>query len=399
MIQHIYNKEALDRINPINLQIIIVWEVYMKIVALFNNKGGVGKSTLGFHLGCALGEIGKKVLLVDLDPQCNLTISAMLEDKLEEIWTNEDDFIEDFGAATKIPGRLDEVIKSPRSIHFLLKPVEDGLNEFEEYPPPIDISENVALIPGRLSLHKYENKIAERWNGVYQGDILSIRTITNIRYICEKYFELYRYDYVIVDTSPSLGILNKTIISTVDGFFIPALPDMFSLYGIRNIGNSLEQWQKEFDTIYRLISDEKRSRFPSKFVQFIGFTIYNARRYDSGGNEYKLANAHFRYANTIPKVISDFIREKNIADVANIMLPIGGMSVMHSHNTFPSVSQALKCPMWKVPEVYREMRRNNRDYLEENMIEVNNGSFGQYEQTKDKYISFSNDFIERVEVL
>lgn len=55
----------------------------MKIVSLFNNKGGVGKSTLGFHLGCALGEMGKKVLLVDLDPQCNMTICGIFEEDLE----------------------------------------------------------------------------------------------------------------------------------------------------------------------------------------------------------------------------------------------------------------------------------------------------------------------------
>lgn len=68
----------------------------MKIISLFNNKGGVGKSTLGFHLGCVLGEMGKKVLFVDLDPQCNLTISALYEEYLEEIWSEEDAYIEDF---------------------------------------------------------------------------------------------------------------------------------------------------------------------------------------------------------------------------------------------------------------------------------------------------------------
>lgn len=371
----------------------------MKIISLFNNKGGVGKSTLGYHLGCALGEMGKSVLLVDLDPQCNLTISAMFEDTLESIWKDEDPFIDDYEAASKNPKILDEVIKKPRSIHFLLKPVEDGLNEIGKYPPPISIYKNVSLIPGRLSIHRYENKIAERWNGVYQGDNLSIRTITSIRYICEKYSELYNYDFVIIDTSPSLGILNKVIISTVDGFFIPALPDMFSLYGIKNIGNSLEQWQKDFETIYRLISNEKRTKFPNKFVQFIGYTIYNAKRYDAGRNAYMLANAHFRYAKMIPGVISEFIKSNNQVKIDNIMNPIGGMAVMHSHNTFPSVSQALKCPMWKVPETYREMRRNNREYLEENFIDVNNGSFGQYEETKEKYIAFATDFIRRAEVL
>ena len=370
----------------------------MKIISLFNNKGGVGKSTLGYHLGCALGEMDKRVLLVDLDPQCNLTISAIFENQLEKIWAEEDIFIDDFAAASKAEGLLDIVLQSSRSIHFLLKPVEDGLSESGYYPPPVRVYKNVDLLPGRLSLHRYENKIAERWNGIYQGDNLSIRTITNVRYICERYSDIHRYDYVIIDTSPSLGILNKTIISTVDGFFIPAFPDMFSLYGIRNIGNSLEQWQKDFNTIYRLISDEKRARFPSNFVQFIGYTIYNSRKYE-GRNEYQLANAHYRYAVKIPEVIEEFIKEANRAPVENIMSSIGGMAVIHSHNTFPSVAQALKCPMWEVPSVFKNMQEKDPDYLEENMINVNNGSFGQYEATKGKYITFAEDFVRRVEVL
>mgnify|MGYP000389197354 CR=1 FL=1 len=371
----------------------------MKIISLFNNKGGVGKSTLGYHLGCALGKMGKKVLLVDLDPQCNLTISAMFENNLENIWEQEDPFIEDFAAASKNPKELEKIVQSPRSIHFLLKPVEDGLNELKRYPPPVDVYKNVSLLPGRLSLHRYENKIAERWNSVYQGDNLSIRTVTNIRSLCEEYSKLYHYNYVIDDTSPSLGILNKTIISTVDGFFIPAFPDMFSLYGIRNIGNSLEQWQREFETIYTLISNEKRSRFPTKFVQFIGFTIYNSKKYDAGNNEYELANAHYRYAVKIPEVIYKYIKENNRANIKTIMKPIGGMSVVHSHNTFPSVSQALKCPMWEVPNVFRQMRQDNRSYLEENMINVNNGSFGQYEATEQKYKNFAQDLMNRIEAL
>lgn len=371
----------------------------MKIISLFNNKGGVGKSTLGFHLGCALGEVGKKVLLIDLDPQCNMTISGMFEDQLHRIWEEEDDYIEDYGAAVERFG-LTDIISKPRSIHFLLKPTEDGLNELTEYPPVIKLFDKVDLIPGRLSLHKYENKLAERWSGLYQSDNLSIRTVTNIRRICEVYWKANGYDYVIIDTSPSLGILNKVIISTVDGFIIPALPDMFSSYGIRNIGNSLQQWQREFETIYRLISEDKRTKFPKKFVQFLGYTIYNAKKQAKNLNEYDLAAAHYVYAKKLPEIVDKYILLQNRAPVADIMNPIGGSAIMHSHNTFPAVAQALKCPMWKVPQTYRHYKESNPEFLDTLLVEApNTGHYRKYHETQEKYRLFAVEFITRAEVL
>jgi cellulose biosynthesis protein BcsQ len=369
----------------------------MKIISLFNNKGGVGKSTLGFHLGYALSEMGKKTLMIDLDPQCNLTICGIETEYLHQIWAEEDEFIEDFEKAYKVN---QEILKTPRSIHFLLKPTEDGISDFESLPPTVQLNGNLDLIPGRLSIHKFENKLAERWSGAYQGDNLAIRTITKIREICNLYNEQNDYEYIIIDTSPSLGILNKTIISTVDGFFVPAQPDMFSLYGIRNIGSSLDLWKREFDTIYNLISIDKRNKFPEKFVQFLGFTIYNAKKY-TGYNDYDLAKAHFSYLNQIPDVIKTFIKEPNreLLNDEELKTPIGKSSVIHSHNTFPSVSQALNCPLWKVPEVYSQYEKTNKQFLLDRQIEVNRGFYNLYRQTKEKYIEFAKSLLLRVEKL
>lgn len=370
----------------------------MKIISVFNNKGGVGKSTLSFHLGKALGLMGKKVLFVDLDPQCNLTISAMREGELEKIWQEEDAYIDDFEDAKKDKENFSRIMSETRSIHFLLKPAEDGVNDIESLPPAKSIGDNVYMIPGRLSIHQFENRISERWSGLYQSDNLSIRTITYIRRLCERYADILGVDFVLVDTSPSLGILNKTIISTVDGFIIPAQPDMFSLYGIRNIGNSLESWGKELNVIYRLISEEKREKFPKKFVQFLGYTLYNAKKYD-GDNEYQLADAHYSYAKRIPQIINQYIKEDNKVKIDDINMPIAGGAIMHTHNTYPSVAQALKCAIWEVPDVFTRLQQAESEYLKEQMIDVNRGSFGRYREIKDKYIEFSKAFIERTEAL
>lgn len=372
----------------------------MKIISLFNNKGGVGKSTLSYHLGCALGKMNKRVLFVDLDPQCNLTINAMFESELEKIWQDEDPFIDDFSDALSTNPKHN-LFDNPRSVHFLLKPVEEGFSDFETLPPAKQLFSNVFILPGRLSLHKFESKISERWNGLYQGESLSIRTVMAFRTLCEKYAKKYNIDYVIVDTSPSLGIMNKTIISTVDGFIIPMLPDMFSLYGIRNIGNSLASWQREFNTIYNLISGNKLAQFPRKCVQFIGFAIYNAKKYTSHRNEYNLASAHYRYAKLIPQTIKEYIQEQNIAPTLSELIdkPIGGTSVMYTHNTYPSVAQGLKHPMWSVPEAYLNMQKENPEYLKINKIRVSSASFDNYRNTLIAYKNFAEDLIYRMEAL
>jgi cellulose biosynthesis protein BcsQ len=153
----------------------------LRSISVFNNKGGVGKTTLTYHLAHALAELGKKTLIIDFDPQCNLTIFGLTDDWIYNIWKVEDDYIDDFNDARLKDVNFAAHLKSPRSIHFDLKPAEDGTAELPSLPPPIAITDNLHILPGRLTLHLYEDKIASRWSDVYQGDPLAIRTVTRTR--------------------------------------------------------------------------------------------------------------------------------------------------------------------------------------------------------------------------
>ena len=369
----------------------------MKIVSLFNNKGGVGKTTLAFHLSWILSEMGKKVLMIDLDPQCNLTICGIDQKQLEAIWKEEDPFIDDFASAFESEGseNMKTINSHFHSIHYLLKPTEDGITDFanESLPPVISIAPNLDLIPGRLTISQYESFISNRWAEAYQGQPLSIRTITRIRDIAEAYGTMNGYDYIIIDTSPSLGALNKVIISTVDGFIIPCLPDMFSLYGIRNIGNALRRWQNDFNSMYSLLSDEKRNKFPSSFVHFIGYTIYNAKKYSSKTNPWDLTQAHYNYAQQIPSTITNYIEDNVRQGLSEEQTknPVGGTAVMHYHNTAPNMQQKYHLPMWKLPDC------DKLDPEDARTIKPNKD--GTYYPTKEKYHAFAEDFITRANTL
>lgn len=364
----------------------------MKTISIFNNKGGVGKTTLTFHLAHALAEMGHRTLLVDLDPQCNLTILGMEEEALHAIWEREDDFIDDFQAAREklTPKELERVCGSTRSVHFLIKPAEDGTADTAILPPPHRLTANLDLIPGRLTMHMYEDKIAGRWSDVYQGDPLAIRTVTKPRDVAESYAKQHNYEFVIMDTSPSLGILNRVIISTADGFLIPCMPDMFSLYGVRNIGNSLTAWSKQFETIYHLLSIDKRKAFPANYVRLLGFTIYNAKKYSGG--PWDLAQAHYNYAQQIPNAIKHFIPPGVRGHLPENVLssPVGQTAIMHTHNTLPSMAQRYHLPMWKVPSC-QTLDRSDASTI--------SGNRGIYEGTRGKYIEFAADLMKRIEAL
>lgn len=364
----------------------------MKSIAVFNNKGGVGKTTLTYHLGCALAELGYKTLLVDLDPQSNLTLFGLDPEKLHNIWQTEDAFIDDFvDARDQQSADFEEIASDVRSIHFLLKPTEDGADPPESLAKPLELLHNLGMIPGRLSIHTYEDKIASRWSDVYGGDPLAIRTVTQIRNFCETYAEKYDYDYVVIDTSPSLGILNKAIISTVDGFLIPCMPDMFSLYGIQNIGKSLKGWKRDFDTIFKLLSDVKLSHFPKNFVSFLGFTIFNARRY-KGSSDWNLAKAHHNYAEQIPATIRAYIdadHRKHLTE-AQLEDPIGGTAIMHSYSTLPNMAQKYKAPIWKVPSCA------NLEASDKSTIA---GNSQRYIDTRIRFHTFAKDLLTRLNQL
>lgn len=364
----------------------------MKIISVFNNKGGVGKSTLSFHLASALSEMGNKTLMIDLDPQSNLTLQCISPDELEALWTEEEPFIEDFQSALEESGEsFEDFVKKPRSIHCLLKPIEDGVFESYSLGSVYEINENLGLIPGRLSLHSYEDRVSKSWSDAFLGDPQAIRVITSIRNICLEAGKKYGYEYVIIDTSPSLGILNRVIISMSTGFFVPCMPDMFSTFGITNIGQALKIWKTQFETMYSLLSDKKRAVFPEKYVKFLGFTIYNARKY-TGQNNLDLANAHYSYVNRIPSSIKkhipnecyDHLNEEIVAQ------PIGHKSVMHSHNTLPSMAQKYRVPIWEVPR--------QANLLPEDRPTIS-GNREMYFEKQALYHSFAEDLLRRLEGL
>lgn len=193
-------------------------------ISLFNHKGGVSKTTTAFNLGWKLSTKGKRVLLVDCDPQCNLTgmvLGFKAADELEKVYTS--------------PG---------------VRNIRDGLAPaFESRPTPIQPvvcepvrgQSNLFLLPGHIGLAEYEVTL-----GIAQelsGSLVTLQNLPgSLRHLIQITANQYDIDYVLVDMSPSLGPTNQNLLMTSEYFLVPMAPDYFSVMATDSLASVLPKW-------------------------------------------------------------------------------------------------------------------------------------------------------------
>lgn len=204
-------------------------EQKLKIISVFNNKGGVGKTTYIYHIAHLLERKGKKVLLVDLDSQCNLSAYCLSDTDLENSWK---------------PDR-------GNSIWNAIERVYSGLGDIRQRRPtkldkafPGGTYDKMWLIPGDVMLSSYEDRLGDTWSSALGGDPLALRVQSAIyRYIlwCAESVEA---DVVLMDLGPNLGSLNRAVLAASDYFVVPVSPDLFSIRGTENLGAKLQTWRQ-----------------------------------------------------------------------------------------------------------------------------------------------------------
>ena len=224
-----------------------------KIITFFNHKGGVGKTTLLYHLAWKFSEKGKKVLMVDADSQCNLSILCLGEDEFAEHYQ-------------KYPN---DNIKTGLSPAFESRPklVETI------YCPTVGKNSNLFLLPGSFEITEYETQLSVAIN--FNTTFLTMANLPGSFYkLISECADRYKADYVFIDLNPGLSALNQTLLFSSNFFILPCGVDYFSKQAIKSLSNVLPVWAK-----WNIKAKEhfKNSVYPLPIFQtkFIGYTVNN----------------------------------------------------------------------------------------------------------------------------
>lgn len=193
-----------------------------KKVVYFNHKGGVSKTTTTYNLGWMLALQGKRILVVDADPQCNLT-ALILGENFEPYY---------FDDATKKNN-----IKDGVKVAFEGKPLEIQAIEC----PVAEKNANLFLLPGHANLSEYDAALS-----FAQTSNNAIATLQNLpgafNDLINKTAEKYNIDLVFIDLNPGLSAINQNLFVLSDYFIIPTNPDPFSIMAINTLVSILPRW-------------------------------------------------------------------------------------------------------------------------------------------------------------
>ena len=197
----------------------------MRTIVFFNNKGGVGKTTLAYHIAWMMAELGHNMLAADLDPQANLSSMFLEEEKLEELWPEK---------------------KEHQSVLPCISPILEGTGDIA----PVHterIRDNLHLIPGDLGLSQFEDKLSDSWPRCLNGDSAAFRATTAFYRIVYDAAENIAADIVLIDIGPNLGAINRSALIAADFVISPLAPDLYSLQGLRNLGPTLRNWRRGWE--------------------------------------------------------------------------------------------------------------------------------------------------------
>jgi chromosome partitioning protein len=288
------------------------------IIAFFNNKGGVGKTSLVYHLAWMYQEQGKRVIAVDFDPQANLTAAFLDEERLEEIWLAKD---------------------QPNTVFRCIQPLIRGVGDIA--PPQLEVvTEQLALLTGDLQLSGFEDDLSAEWPGCLDRKERSFRIISAFWRLIQSAIEQQQADIVLMDLGPNLGAINRAALIAADYVVVPLSPDLFSLQGLSNLGPTLRRWRQEWQE--RLVKNPAEDlRLPPGQIQPVGYLVLqHSVRLD------RPVKAYQRWMERIPGIYQSEVLDQPLDPERSIANDPNCLALLKHYQSLMPLAQEARKPMF-----------------------------------------------------
>jgi len=292
----------------------------MKTIAFFNNKSGVGKTALVYHLAWMYAELGINVIAADLDPQANLTSMFLEEERLLEIWPDNEHV---------------------SSILGTIRPILKGIGDINA-PYVENISDRLGLIAGDLGLSGFEDKLSDAWPRRQDGDEAASRVMSAFYRIVKQAAEAREADVALIDVGPNPGAVNRAAMIAANFVVIPLAPDLYSLQGLRYLGPTLRRWRDQWKERFLKNPDPEVS-LPGGEMQPVGYVIMqHAMRSD------RPVKAYVNWLNRIPGEYRESVMAEAPLEFENILTdPYCLALIRHFRSLMPMAMEARK-PMFQL---------------------------------------------------
>ena len=287
----------------------------MKTIAFFNNKGGVGKTTLLYHLAWMFSELGVRTVALDLDPQSNLTSMFLPVERLSELW------------------------EGPAAGHTIVSAVapllEEGTGDVQN--PHLEVmGRNLALVPGDLGLARMEDELSTHWPKCLEGTAKAFRITSVFHRAVTLAVQQFKAELALIDVGPNLGALNRCAVIAADHVAVPLVPDLFSLQGLRNLGPTLNKWRKGWQQRLEQ-APSSVSDLPSGGMQPAGYIVLQHAVRQS-----RPVKAYLRWADRIPAEYRSAMNRPAVAELTLDDDPHCLAQLKHYRSLMPMAMEAGK---------------------------------------------------------
>lgn len=304
-------------------------------VTLFNHKGGVGKTTLTANIAFALADMGKSVLLVDSDPQCNLSSYLLADDVVDDLLN-------------------ESSTSNGQTIWSAVSPVLNNTGPGRLVAP--QAVADLKLLPGDIRLSEFEEFLYDSWTDSLKRRLGALRAITSISTVVSQIHSVSPLDYVFYDTGPNIGALNRVLLLDSDFFIVPVACDLYSTRALATLGQAMSRWIFDAETIAAIAPDD--AALLTAQPAFLGYIPQQFRVY--GRVMAKEANSYLQeIKNRVQEDVAAVLRKqrKCLAPPRSVDPALGQVKDLAS---LVQAAQREGVSMWECSRATSQQRKSTR---------------------------------------